>query len=102
MQKNTFIESFSGLKNHHGHTSVDHFLQGIQDASKQRIHQMKNYQGPNQCDMCAGDGLVIEVVKQYDRLFQPICTYNKFSKCLKCFGTGRDIEAIRKAKRAAA
>lgn len=93
--------TFSGVRNYHGHTTVDHFLQGAMDANKIKLNQIKHYQGRFPCDMCAGDGLIIEVVKQFDRTMSPISSFNQFSKCLKCLGTGRDIEAVRKAAKVA-
>jgi len=99
----SFVDaSFSGVRNYHGHTTIDHFLQGTIDASKLKVQRIQHYDGLFPCDMCAGDGLIIEVVKQFSRAMSPVSSFNRFVNCHKCIGSGRDIEALRKAQRAAA
>jgi len=102
MQNNNFLEKFASLKNLHGHTSIDHFLLGVKTANKQSILKLKEIKGPDACSMCCGDGVLIEIVRQFSRLMSPVSTFNRYTTCHGCLGTGLDLEKIRNRKKAVA
>ena len=99
---NHFLDKFAALKNQHGHTSIDHFLVGVKQANKQNLSKLKSIHGEEACDMCAGDGVVLELVHQYSRLMVPVCSFNRFVACHGCLGTGLELEFVRNRKKAVA
>lgn len=96
---NSFLDKFAALKNQHGHTSIDHFLVGVKEANKQTLSKLKEVHGSDRCNMCAGDGVVLELVHQYSRLMVPVCSFNRFVSCHGCLGTGLDLELVRSRRK---
>lgn len=96
MPDNNFLDKFAALKNQHGHTSIDHFLVGVKKANVQTLSNLKEIKGPDACDMCEGDGVVLELIHQYNRIMVPVCSFNRFVSCHGCLGTGLNLEKVRK------